>query len=72
MCLISLSYVNNIKNNERPGPGRPCHRVHWGENQKMFTAGCPEKGAVEDARGLGSAKMDPCYGYFIILLGDIR
>lgn len=42
------------------------------ENQKMFTAGCLEKGLVEDARGLGSAKMDPCHGCFIILLGDLR
>lgn len=38
----------------------------------MFTAGCPEKGLVEDARGLGSVKMDPCHDCFIILLGDLR
>lgn len=38
----------------------------------MFTAGCPEKGLVEDARGLGSVKMDPCHDCFIVLLGDLR
>lgn len=70
--ISCLSYANSIKNNERPGPGRPHYRVHWGENQKVFTAGCPEKALVKDARSLGSAKLDPCHDCFIILLGDLR
>lgn len=72
MYLVFFSYVNSIKNNERLGPEISHCRVHWGENQKMFTTGCPEKGIVEHARGLGSANMDPCHGYFIILLGNLR
>lgn len=71
--LIScLSYVNSMRNNERPSPGRPPYGVHWEENQKMFTAGCPEKASEKDARSLGSAKLDPCHDCFIILLGDLR
>ena len=42
---------------------------HWGEHQKMFTAGCPEKGLVEDARGLGSAKNGSFLWLFHYLAG---
>ena len=40
-----------------------------GENQKMFTAGCPEKCLVEDARGLGSAQNGSFLWLFHYLAG---